>query len=464
MNIPELFIRRPVMTTLITAALTIFGVMAYRTLPVSDLPNVDFPTIVVTANLPGANPETMASSVATPLEQQFSTIAGIDSMTSVSSLGSTQVTIQFSLSRSIDGAALDVQSAIASVQRRLPQDMPTPPSFRKVNPADEPVLILSMNSATLPLSVVDEYASNMLAQRVSTINGVAQVQVNGSQKYAVRVQLSPQKLASRGIGIDEVRSALGTGNVNLPTGTINGSQQSLTLQANGQLQDANAYKKLIVAYRNNSPVRLGDVANVIDSVQNDRIASWFYNDRSITLSVQKQPGANTIEVVDGVKALLPAFREQLPASINLDVLIDRSLAIRESVEDVKFTLVLAIALVVMVIFLFLRSLSATVIPSVAMPIAVVGTFGAMYFFGFSIDNLSLLALTLSVGFVVDDAIVMLENIIRHIEMGESVMEASLNGSREIGFTIISMTISLVAVFIPVLFMSGILGRLLHEFA
>ena len=464
MNIPELFIKRPVMTTLITAAITIFGVMAYRTLPVSDLPNVDFPTIVVTASLPGANPETMASSVATPLEQQFSTIAGIDSMTSVSSLGSTQVTIQFSLNRAIDGAALDVQSAISSVLRRLPQDMPTPPSFRKVNPADDPVILLSMNSSTLPLSEVDEYASNMLAQRISTINGVAQVQVNGTQKYAVRVQLSPQKLAARGIGIDEVRSALGSGNVNLPTGTINGTQQSLTLQATGQLQNATAYRKLIVAYRNGSPVRLGDVANVIDSVQNDRIASWFFNDRSITLMVQKQPGANTIEVVDGVKALLPAFRSQIPASINLDILIDRSLSIRESVDDVKFTLVLAIALVVMVIFLFLRSVSATVIPSIAMPIAVVGTFASMYFFGFSIDNLSLLALTLSVGFVVDDAIVMLENIIRHIELGEPVMEAALKGSREIGFTIISMTISLVAVFIPVLFMSGILGRLLHEFA
>ena len=464
MNIPELFIKRPVMTTLLTVAITVFGCMAYRTLPVNDLPTIDFPTIQVSASLPGASPETMASAVATPLEQQFSSIAGVDSMTSTSSLGSCQVTLQFSLDREIDGAALDVQSAIAAVQKRLPQDMSSPPSFKKVNPADDPVLILSINSDTLPLSVVDEYAENILAQRISTVNGVAQVEVSGSQKYAVRVQLNPLELASRGIGIDEVRTALATGNVNLPTGTINGTDQLLTLQATGQLQSAAAYRQLIVAYRNSSPVHLGDIANVIDSVQNDRTASWFFNNRSILLQVRRQPGANTIEVVDGVKALLPSFQAMLPAAINLQVNIDRSLAIRESVQDVKFTLVLAIGLVVLVIFLFLRKVSATVIPSIAMPIAVVGTFAMMYFFRFSIDNLSLLALTLAVGFVVDDAIVMLENIIRHIELGEPVMEAALKGSREIGFTIISMTVSLVAVFIPVLFMGGILGRLLHEFA
>ena len=464
MNIPELFIRRPVMTTLVTAAVTIFGLMAYRSLPVSDLPNVDFPTIQINANLPGASPETMASSVATPLEQQLSTIAGIESMTSTSSLGSTQITLTFSLDRNVDGAAQDVQSAISAVQRRLPQDMPNPPSFRKSNPADDPILLLALSSSTLPISEVDEFAETLLAQRISTVEGVAQVQVFGAQKYAVRVKLDPRALAARGIGIDEVRTALNTNNVNLPSGTLDGSSKAVTLQATGQLKNAEGFRKVIVTYRNGAPVRLADVANVVDSVQADKVAGWFNGNRSIILFVQRQPGTNTIKVVDGIKALLPTFRAQMPASVNLDILIDRSLAIRESVSDVKFTLVLAIALVVLVIFLFLRSLSATVIPSIAMPIAVIGTFAVMYFFGFSIDNLSLLALTLSVGFVVDDAIVMLENIIRHIEHGEPVMVAALRGSREIGFTILSMTISLVAVFIPVLFMGGVLGRLLHEFA
>ncbi|HWA08386.1 MAG TPA: efflux RND transporter permease subunit [Opitutaceae bacterium] len=464
MNVPELFIRRPVMTTLVTTAITIFGIVAYDSLPVSDLPNVDFPTIQISASLPGANPETMASSVATPLEQQLSTIAGIDSMTSSSSLGSTQITLQFSLDRSIDGAAQDVQSAIAAVQRRLPQDMPSPPSFRKSNPADDPILLIALSSPTLPLSDVDEYAETLLAQRISSVSGVAQVQVMGSQKYAVRVQVSPQALASRGIGMDDIKTALAAGNVNQPTGTLNGPSQALTVQATGQLKSADAYRQLVVAYRNGAPVRMGDLGRVIDSVQSDKTAGWYNADRSIILFVQRQPGTNTIEVVNNVKAILPEFTSQLPASVSLDILIDRSEAIRESVSDVKFTLILAIILVVLVIFLFLRSVSATIIPSIAMPIAVVGTFAVMYFCGFSIDNLSLLALTLSVGFVVDDAIVMLENIIRHIELGEPVMTAALRGSREIGFTIISMTISLVAVFIPVLFMGGVLGRLLHEFA
>ena len=464
MNVPELFIRRPVMTTLVTAAITVFGVMAYRSLPVSDLPNVDFPTISVNASLPGANPETMASAVATPLEQQFSTIAGLDSMTSSSSLGVTSITLQFSLDRSVDGAALDVQSAIAAVQRLLPPQMPSPPSFRKSNPADDPVLIIALSSPTLPLSDVDEYGETLLAQQISTVSGVAQVGIFGSQKFAVRVQVNPKQLAARGIGLDDVQNALSAGNVNQPTGTLDGRNQSMTLQASGQLPDATAFRKLIVAYRNGAPVRLGDLGQVVNSVQNDKLAGWFNDDRSIILFVQRQPGTNTIDVVNGVKAILPTFQQRLPASVNLDILIDRSEAIRESVADVKFTLVLAIVLVVLVIFLFLRSVSATLIPSIAMPIAVLGTFCAMYFFGFSIDNLSLLALTLSVGFVVDDAIVMLENIVRHIENGEPVMAASLRGSREIGFTIISMTISLVAVFIPVLFMSGVLGRLLHEFA
>ncbi len=468
MNIPELFIRRPVMTSLVTAAITIFGIMAYRSLPVSDLPNVDIPSISVSASLPGASPETMASSVATPLEQQLSTIAGIDSMVSTSSLGNTQITLQFNLDRNLDGAAQDVQSAIAAVARRLPQDMPSPPSFRKNNPADDPIMLLALNSATLPMSEVDEYAETLLAQRISTVDGVAQVQVMGAQKYAVRVQVNPQALAARGIGIDDVQTALSSNNVNLPAGVLDGDSKSVTLRATGQLNGATEFRNLIVTYRNGAPVRLGDVSTVIDSVQNDKTASWLGHDgqvtRSITLFIQRQPGTNTIKVVDGIKELLPTFRAQIPAAINLDILLDRSLAIRESVADVRFTLILAIILVVLVIFLFLRSLSATIIPSIAMPIAVIGTFAVMFFFGFSIDNLSLLALTLSVGFVVDDAIVMLENIVRHIEKGEPVMAASLRGSREIGFTIISMTISLVAVFIPVLFMGGVLGRLLHEFA
>ena len=481
MNIPEHFIRRPVMTTLVTAAITLFGWMAYQRLPVSDLPNVDFPTISVSASLPGASPETMAASVATPLEQQFSSIAGIESMSSSSSLGGTSITMQFSLERNIDGAAQDVQSAIAAVQRRLPRDMPNPPSFRKSNPNDDSIMLIALSSKTLALSEVNEFAETVLAQRISTVDGVAQVNVFGAQKYAVRVRLDPRALASRGIGIDEVRSALDTNNVNLPAGLIDGASKATTLIATGQLKSASGFGNVMVTYRNGAPVRLSDVAKVTDSVENEKSFSWFdhrFNEgkedpafangtketRALILSIQRQPGTNTIKVVDGIKALLPAFRAQLPATIELDTVVDRSIAIRESVHDVKFTLVLAILLVVLVIFLFLRTLSATIIPSIAMPIAVLGTFGVMYFFDFSIDNISLLALTLSVGFVVDDAIVMLENIVRHIEKGETVMAASLRGSREIGFTILSMTISLVAVFIPVLFMGGVLGRLLHEFA
>jgi HAE1 family hydrophobic/amphiphilic exporter-1 len=468
MNLPSLCIRRPVMTTLLTAALCVFGVMAYKFLPVSDLPNVDFPTIVVSASLPGATPETMASAVATPLEQQFSTIAGIDSMTSTSSLGSTSITIQFTLERSIDAAAQDVQAAIAAVQRRLPQDMPAPPSLKKTNPADQPVLYLALSSPTLPLSVVDEFAETHLAQRISTVDGVAQVQVFGAQKYALRVQLDPRALASRGITLDEVRSALAAHNVNLPTGVLDGNHQSMTVVASGQLTHSAEFTQIVVAYRNNAPVRLGELAQVIDSVQENRVASWFFShgagDRAIVLAIQRQPGTNTVEVVSKVRDLLPNFREQLPASVKLDVLFDRSQTVRESVDDVQFTLLLSIALVVLVIFLFLRTLTATIIPGIAIPMALLGTFIVMYFAGYTLDNLSLLALTLSVGFVVDDAIVMLENIVRYIEQGMPVREAAFKGSGEIGFTILSMTLSLVAVFIPVLFMGGILGRLLHEFA
>ncbi len=451
------------MTSLVMLAIFLFGLGAYVLLPVNDLPNVDFPTIQVSASLPGANPDTMASAVATPLERQFSTIAGLDSMTSTSGTGSTRITLQFNLSRNIDAAAQDVQAAISSASRQLP-DMPSPPSFRKVNPADSPILYLALSSPTLPLYSVDEYAETFMAQRISMITGVAQVSVYGSQKYAVRAQVDPRALATRQIGIDEVGSALARGNVNLPTGVLEGKSQAFTVQATGQLFKAADYRPLIVAYRSGSPVRLDQIGRVIDSVENDKVASWFKETRAVVLAIQRQPGTNTIEVVDNIKKLLPVFRAQIPASVDLNVLYDRSTSIRESVTDVKFTLLLALCLVVMVIFLFLRNLSATVIPSLALPFSLIGTFAAMHLMGFSVNNISLLALTLSVGFVVDDAIVMLENIVRHMEHGEGVLEAALKGSREIGFTILSMTLSLVAVFIPVLFMGGILGRILHEFA
>ena len=464
MSIPELFIRRPVMTTLVMLGILLFGIMGYRLLPVSDLPNVDFPTILVSANVPGANPETMASAVATPLERQFSTIAGLDSMNSTSALENTLITLQFNLSRNIDAAAQDVQAAIARAQSQLPPDMPSPPSYRKVNPADQAILYLALSSPTLPLSTVDEYAETFMAQRISMVSGVAQVLVYGSQKYAVRVRLDPKKLASQKIGINEVSKAVEQGNVNLPTGTLQGTYQAFTIQATGQLYEARAYRPLIVTYRSGSPVRLQDLGRVIDSVENNKVASWYNNTRAVVLAIQRQPGTNTVQVVDSIRELLPTFRAQVPASISIDVLYDRSASIRDSFNDVKFTLFLAICLVVMVIFLFLRNLSATIIPSLALPMSIIGTFTVMFLLDYSLDNLSLMALILSVGFVVDDAIVMLENIVRHLEMGEGVLEAALNGSREIGFTIMSMTLSLAAVFIPVLFMGGILGRLLHEFA
>jgi HAE1 family hydrophobic/amphiphilic exporter-1 len=460
----DLFIRRPVMTTLLMAGILAFGIMAYRLLPVSDLPNIDFPTIQVTAALPGASPDTMASAVATPLEKQFTTIAGIDSMTSTSALGTTQITIQFTLERNIDAAAQDVQAAIAAAQPQMPPGMPTPPSYKKVNPADQPILYLALSSPTLPLYVVDEYAQTNLSQRISTIAGVAQVGIFGSQKYAVRAQLDPSAMATLGIGIDEVQKALADSNVNLPTGTLWGPNQAFSVQATGQLTSAAAYRPLIVAYRNGSPVRLEQLGRVMDGVQTDKVASWYNDERAVVLAIQKQPGTNTIEVVDSINRILPAFRAQLPASVNLNTLYDRSASIRNSVHDVQFTLMLAIALVVLVIFLFLRNVSATLIPSLALPMSIVGTFMVMYALGYTIDNLSLMALTLAVGFIVDDAIVMLENIVRHMEDGMGRMEAALVGAREIGFTIVSMTASLAAVFLPVLFMGGIVGRLLHEFA
>ncbi|MFZ1072780.1 MAG: efflux RND transporter permease subunit [Verrucomicrobiia bacterium] len=464
MSVPELFIRRPVMTTLVMAGILLFGLVGFRQLPVSDLPSVDYPTIQVSANLPGASPETMASAVATPLEKQFSTIAGVDNMSSVSSLGSAQITIQFSLDRNIDAAAQDVQAAITKASRQLPPNMPSPPTYQKVNPADTPVIFLAMSSPALPMSDVDNYAENLLAEQISQINGVAQVGVFGAQPYAVRIQVDPNKLAAFGLGIDQVEQAVEAGNVNQPLGTLYGKHQAFTVEANGQLMNAAAFRPMIVAYRNGNPVRLQELGNVLDSVQNDKMMAWYDNTRAVVLAVQRQPGANTVEVVDSIRKLLPQFRAAIPASVNLEVLIDRSLTIRKSVSDVERTLFAAVCLVIMVIFIFLRNLSATIIPSLALPMSIIGTFAAMALLNYSLDNLSLMALTLCVGFVVDDAIVMLENIVRHMEMGEPPMEAALNGSREIGFTIVSMTLSLSAVFIPVLFMSGLLGRLLHEFA
>ena len=464
MSLPELCIRRPVMTTLLMAAFLVFGSIAYFKLPVSELPQIDFPTIQVTAQLPGASPETMAAAVATPLEAQFSTIAGLDALNSVSAQGVTSITLSFSLDRDIDAAAQDVQSAMAVAQRRLPTEMTTPPSFRKVNPADSPVYYIALSSQTLPLSVVNEYAETQLAQRLSTVSGVALVNVFGSQKYAVRVQLDPNKLAAMGVGLDEVQQSIAQGNVTKPTGILEGTRQALAVRSNGQLDRASDFRNVTVVYRNGAPVKLDSVANLVDSVENSRVANWFNGKRAIVLAIQRQPGTNTIETVESIKRLLPSFQAKLPPSIQMEVFFDRTQSIRESIADVKFTLILAAVLVVLVIFLFLRNLSATLIPSVALPISVIGTFALMYALGYSLDNLSLLALTLAVGFVVDDAIVMLENIVRHIEQGVPPMEAAFKGSKEISFTIISMTLSLVAVFIPVMFMSGIVGRLLHEFA
>ncbi|HLH43654.1 MAG TPA: efflux RND transporter permease subunit [Bryobacteraceae bacterium] len=469
MNISEPFIQRPIATSLLMAAIALFGAVAYKSLPVSDLPNVDFPTLLVTAALPGASPETMASAVATPLENQFSTIAGLIAMTSVNSLGSSQITLEFDLNRSLDGAAVDTQAAITQASKLLPQNMPTPPTFTKVNPANQPIIFLSLRSKMVPLYTLDEYAETRIAQRISTISGVAQVQVLGQQKYAVHVQMDPRQLATHGVGINEVEAALQNWNVNLPTGQITGPQRAFTLMASGQLTSADQYKSLIVSYRNGNPVRLQELGTLKDSVQDDKTASWYYEngsdgERAIVLGIQRQPGTNTIAVTDAIKKLIPAFRSELPPSVTMDVLYDRSDTIRESYSDVKFTMLLTLGLVIAVIFSFLRNVSATVIPSLALPFSIIGTFSVMYLLHYSLDNLSMMALILSVGFVVDDAIVMLENIFRHLELGKRPLVASLVGSSEIGFTIVSMTLSLAAVFIPVLFMGGILGRLFREFA
>ncbi len=464
MTLSELCIRRPVFTTLITASCIVFGVFAYRLLPVSALPKVDFPTVEITAQLPGASPETMAASVASPIERQLSTIAGISSMVSTSSLGTTRIAVQFDLNRDIDAAALDVQTALTIAQRRLPVEMTTPPSFRKVNPGDFPILFIANISATLPLSTVHEYADTVLAQQISQIPGVAQVLVYGAQKFAVRVQVDPTAAAARGLSFDDVRTSVAKSNSSSPVGTLSGPRQSVTLQASGQLERAADYRSVVVAWRNGAPVKLYEIARVIDSVENDKVASWFNGERSIVLAIQRQPDANTVEVVDAIRNKLPALRAQVPPAIQLETLMDRSISVRQAVFDVQETLLIAISLVILVIFLFLRSASATFIPALAVPISLVGTCAAMYAFGFSINNMTLLALTLSVGFVVDDAIVMLENIVRHIEGGMRPFEAALKGAREIGFTIISITFSLIAVFIPVLLMGGVVGRVFREFA
>ncbi len=463
MNISGLFIRRPVATTLVMLGILMFGLMAYRLLPVSDLPNVDFPTISVSAGLPGASPQTMAAAVATPLEKQFSTIAGLDAMTSSSTLGGTNITLQFTLSRDIDAAAQDVQAAISKTLRQLPPGI-QPPSYNKSNPADSPILYLALTSNTVPLPQLDEYGETFLAQRLSTVSGVAQVQVFGSAKYAVRIQVDPKALAARGIGLDEVTAAVSAGNPNLPTGTLWGPQRAYTVLADGSISSAPEFRKLAVTYQNGTPVRLEDVAEVLDDVQDSRNASWYDGKRAIVLAIQRQPGTNTVQVATGVKSMVAALSSQLPASVEVNTLYDRSLSIRQSVNDVQLTLLITLCLVVLVIFLFLKNLSATVIPSLALPFSIIGTFSVMYLMGYSLDNLSLMALTLSVGFVVDDAIVMLENIVRHMEKGKRPMQAALDGAREIGFTILSMTLSLTAVFIPVLLMGGIIGRLFHEFA
>src|SRR5499433_2330668 len=464
MTLSETCIRRPVLTTLITASIIVLGIFAYRLLAVAALPAVDFPTISIQGQLPGASAETMAASVAAPIERQLSTIAGITSLTSSSSLGLTSITIQFDLNRNIDGAALDVQTALTVAAKKLPVEMTIPPSFRKVNPGDFPVMYISLVSATLPLSVVDEYGEITLAQQISQLPGIAQVLVFGAQKFAVRVQVDPVAAAARNISLDDIRTVVAKTNSNTPVGTLNGPKQSVTLNASSAMTKAEEYRKVVVAYRNGAPVYLDQIARVIDSVENDKIASWFNNDRAIVLAIQRQPDANTVAVVDSVRARLPQYQASIPPSIRMQVLMDRSVSIRASVLNVQETLVIAIILVILVIFLFLRSVSATLIPSLAVPVSLIGTCAAMYVFGFSINNMTLLALALSVGFVVDDAIVMLENIVRHVEGGMRPFEAALKGAREIGFTIISITFSLIAVFIPVLLMGGMVGRVFREFA
>jgi hydrophobe/amphiphile efflux-1 (HAE1) family protein len=464
MNISAPFIHRPIATVLLMAGLLLGGLVTYRLLPVAALPNVNFPTIQITAQLPGADPQTMASSVATPLEQQFSQIPGVTQLTSASALGYTQVVVQFNLSRDIDSAATDVLAAINAASPYLPQGIPYPPTIRKVNPADTPILVLGLTSDTLPLTTVDAYAENILLPKISQISGVGQVGIGGQQKPAIRVQVDPQALANRGIGLEDVRNVLSQANVDLPKGTLNSPRQTYTLSTNDQLIKPDQYKDLIVAYRNGSPVRIRDIGNVVEGPENDLLAGWFNNQRAIILSVQRQPGANVIETVDRIKSLLPQLQASLPPAVKVNVISDRTQTIRASVADVQFTLLLTVVLVVMVIFIFLRNFWATVIPAITVPLSLIGTFAVLYAFGYSLDNLSLMALSIAIGFVVDDAVVVIENIVRHLDEGLSPMQAALKGSREIGFTIVSITLSLIAVFIPLFLMGGYVGKLFQEFA
>ena len=464
MSLPELCIRRPVMTSLLMLSFIVFGLFGYKQLPVSALPRVDFPTISVSAGLPGASPDTMASSVAGPLERAFATIPGITMMTSSSSLGATNIVMQFDLDRNIDGAALDVQSNISATLRKLPPQLPAPPSFRKINPADSPILFIALSSKTMPLSRVDEYAEHVFAEQISQISGVAQVLIFGQQKFAVRIAVDPDAAAARGLTLDNINTAVAAANSSTPVGALNGTRQNVTVDATGQMQHAEDYQNLVVAWRNGSPVRLKEVAHVYDSVENNQIASWSGNKPAVVLAVFRQSDANTVDVVDSVRSHIPYYQSQLPPAVEAQILNDRSVSIRQSIDDVQFTLLLSIVLVVIVIFVFLKSAAATLIPALALPVSLIGACAFMYIFSYSIDNISLLAITLAVGFVVDDAIVMLENITRHIEDGMKPFDAALKGSKEIAFTILSITFSLVAVFIPVLLMSGVVGRVFREFA
>ena len=463
MNLTGLFIRRPVMTMLVMIGILVFGIIGYRQLPVSDLPTVDYPTISVSANLPGASPETMAATVATPLEKSFSAIAGIDEITSNSSLGSTNITLTFALDRDIESAAQDVNAAISKTLAFLPPNI-LPPNYHKQNPAASPILNITLTSSVLSMQQIDEFAETTIGQQLSMVEGVAQVNVMGASKYAVRVQLDPAKLASLGIGVSQVAAAIRNNNVLLPTGVLYGKDRTLTIQATGQLSNAAEFKRLIVSWKNGAPVRLGDLGNVLDDVQNNKGGAWFGNDRTVFLMINRQPGTNTVEIASKAKAMLAEIEKGLPKTLSVHIQYDRSVSIQHSVNDVKFSLFLALGLVVMVIFVFLRNIVATLIPSFTLPMAIVGTFSVMALLNFSIDNLSLMALTLAVGFLVDDAIVMLENIYRHLEMGKPPMQAALDGAREIGYTILSMTLSLASVFIPLMFMGGIIGRLFREFA
>ena len=469
MNISEPFIRRPVATSLLMVGVILLGALGYKLLPISALPAVDFPTIQVFAQQPGASPDVMVSSITTPLERQFGQIPGLASMNSTSAFGNSTITLQFVLDREIDAAAEDVQAAINAAGGVLPKNLPNPPTYNKVNPADTPILSLSISSDSLPLDKVNDFADTVLAQKLSQVSGVGLVSIQGNQKPAVRVQINPAAVASLGLSLEDVRTVLGQANVNAPKGSFDGARQSMTIGSNDQIFSAAAYRSVIVAYRNGAPVRVEDIGAVVDSVENDQLAAWVSDKDTayrpaVLLDIQRQPGANIIETVNRIKALLPQLTATIPPAVKVSVLTDRTETIRASVEDVQFTLLLTVVLVVMVIFVFLRKLWATVIPSVALPLSIVGTFGLMKLCGFSLDNLSLMALTISTGFVVDDAIVMIENIVRYLEAGETPMEAALKGARQIGFTVISLSVSLIAVFIPLLFMTGIVGRLFREFA